>query len=98
MAQKRLLKKSKSPLKKRSIRKSPLKKRSIRKSPIKKSKSKKSYYNDPVGHRRSLYGDKFNKCYSSFRKLETNTPYDYTIKASKERIKYLLTHTLNKLK
>ena len=73
---------------KRKSAKSPIK--SIKKTnkSLKKlvNKSKKNkYFNDPIGHRKSLYGKEFTDCYDKFTKID-NT------KSRKEAVSYLKKH------
>ena len=72
--------------KKRKYVKSPIKSIKKTKKSLKKliNKSKKNkYFNDPIGHRKSLHGQAFTDCYDKFNKVEEDT------KSRKEAVKYL---------
>ena len=81
---------------KRKSAKSPIK--SIKKTnkSLKKlvNKSKKNkYFNDPIGHRKSLHGKSFTECYDKFNKLKKNTKSgNSTSQSHKEAVSYLKKH------
>ena len=81
---------------KRKSAKSPIK--SIKKTnkSLKKivNKSKKSkYFNDPIGHRKSLYGKEFTDCYDKFDKLKSDTKSGHsTLESNRKAVKYLEKH------
>ena len=66
-------------------------KSSKNKKSIKKSKSK--FINDPIGHRKSLYGQEFTDCYDKFNKLTHDTKSgNSTLESSRKAVKYLEKH------
>jgi hypothetical protein len=65
-------------------------KKSIKKN-IKKSKSK--FTDDPIGHRKSLYGQQFTDCYDKFTKLKHDSKSGHpTLEAHRKAVKYLEKH------
>ena len=66
-------------------------KKTIKTSKSKKSKSK--FTNDPIGHRKSLYGQEFTDCYDKFNKLKRNSKSGHpTLEAHRKAVKYLKEH------
>ena len=66
-------------------------KNSKNKKSIKKSKSK--FTNDPIGHRKNLYGQEFTDCYDKFNKLKRNSKSGHpTLEAHRKAVKYLKEH------
>ena len=58
---------------------------------IKKSKSK--FTNDPIGHRKSLYGQEFTDCYDKFTKLKHDSKSGHpTLESNRKAVKYLEKH------
>ena len=56
----------------------------------KDTKSKNNFKNDPIGHRKSLYGKEFTDCYD---KLKSDTKNGHsTLESSRKAVKYLEKH------
>jgi len=71
--------------------KSPKTKKSIKKSKV--IKSKNNFRNDPIGHRKSLYGQEFIDCYDKFNKLKKDTKNGKsTLESNRKAVKYLEKH------
>jgi len=72
-------------------------KRSKKSKNIKSSKNKKikksKYRDDPIGHRKSLYGRKFTVCYDKFNKKKKDTKSgNSTLESTRNAVKYLEKH------
>lgn len=65
------------------------------KKTIKNSKNNKKskFTNDPIGHRKSLYGQEFTDCYDKFNKLKKDTKNGHpTLQSTRKAVKYLEKH------
>ena len=59
----------------------------------KDTKSKNNFKNDPIGHRKSLYGKEFTDCYDKFYKLKRDTKNgNPTLESNRKAVKYLEKH------
>ena len=61
--------------------------------PKTKKNKNNNFRNNPIGHRKSLYGKDFTDCYSKFDELKSNTKSkNPTLKSSREAVNYLKKH------
>lgn len=68
-------------------------KKSVRNNSSKSINKSKKYMNDPIGHRRYLYGKEFDTCYDKLLEIRKNTKSGQTTsKSNKEAIAYLKKH------